>query len=190
MDPCLVQDYAALVDALDEHPIWRQARLDAIERIRNIEIPRYLREHDTDDWDAGCRQANASCFHIATRPGWLPERPPRRMPTVTKIAQYWHGHPGTFEVDIATPECFRCHLSVPAWSWLERAHLVDRWCGGLDHEANIVMLCVCCHRRMPPFMIDQVAEAISWVQSNDDSELWHGVDELRVEAELAAEAGQ
>jgi len=34
---------------------------------------------------------------------------------------------------------------------LERAHLVDRCFGGLDHCANLIIICHACHRKMPSF---------------------------------------
>ncbi|WP_280248783.1 HNH endonuclease [Nocardia abscessus] len=65
---------------------------------------------------------------------------------------------------IATqPRCFRCGLRVEIWNQLDRAHLVDRFLGGLDHEPNLTMLCPLCHKIMPMFEPEQGAEAIAWV---------------------------
>jgi 5-methylcytosine-specific restriction endonuclease McrA len=57
-------------------------------------------------------------------------------------------------------------------------HLVDRWCGGLDHAGNLAMLCAGCHNRMPPYSIGEVDEAIAWIQANDDAELLAAMAEI------------
>lgn len=166
------QDYLTLLDPA-EHPLWRQARLNAIAAVHRREM-NVLDEVPIPDMREVARAANRECFRIATHPQWLPPRPGRRMPSAKRIAGYWYDHPGTFDVDPVTPECFRFRLGVESWGRLERAHLVDRWCGGLDLEPNLAMLCVLCHRIMPMFLIDQVAEAISWIRSADDADLTVG----------------
>jgi hypothetical protein len=116
--------------------------------------------------------------------GWFPstpERPGRRMPKLYDIAYYWYNErPGTFRVSLTVPLCFRCLRRLPpeelrprnihkrwlsASSYLERAHLVDRFVGGLDGPQNLVPLCPECHRCMPTFEIDQGDRAIAWVQA-------------------------
>ena len=162
-------DYAALVGLLDELPHWLETRLAAIAKIQNNAIHDYL----SAPAGAGIgllTRANRECFLIATMPNWLPKRPGRRMPQADSVARFWHEHPGTFDVNLAAPACFRCGAGAGSWRHLERAHLVDRWCGGLDHEANLAMLCGNCHTRMPMFLVEQGAQAITWIQSDDDLE--------------------
>ena len=119
-------------------------------------------------------------------PGWLPERPGRRMPSVWALVQYWAPR-GVFVVCVPVPHCFGCQRMIlpdedeaplppddprPAQDrWnnalgrLERAHLVDRAAGGLDGCQNIVPLCRPCHRRMPSFDIGEGPQAVAWVRA-------------------------
>jgi 5-methylcytosine-specific restriction endonuclease McrA len=89
-----------------------------------------------------------------------PKRPARRMPTLRAIARHW---------DLGDhPACFRCGDEPPvegwgnAHGWLERAHLIDRWAGGLDLVTNIVPLCPRCHRRQPIFEPGDEDAALTW----------------------------
>jgi 5-methylcytosine-specific restriction endonuclease McrA len=160
-DTTRVADYAGLIARLDDHHIWKSLRLKVIEQIRNDSIMKYA----TTGCSSDIPRVNTECYMIATHPNWMPPRPGRRMPSIKKILAYWERlSDNPFEIHPATPACFRCGLEVDQWNWLERAHLVDRWLGGLDNEANLVMLCRLCHRLMPMFEIGQVADALEWVR--------------------------
>jgi hypothetical protein len=95
----------------------------------------------------------------------LPARPRRHMPSLRKIVDHWR-ETGTFDVE-DHPHCFACREQAPAdnWTdargWLERAHLIDRYLGGLDGPQNLVPLCGVCHGWQPIF--EPGAEAIAWV---------------------------
>lgn len=160
LDPAKAHDYAALID-VNEHWIWRRARLDAIAEVQKNAIDEYLRA--APDGHTGYANANWRCFHIATASNWLPDRPPRRMPPAHRVAAFWAAQDGPFIVDHSVPQCFRCGIYVSEWRVLQRAHLVDRWAGGLDHEANLVMLCALCHRVMPVFLPGEDERARRWV---------------------------
>jgi hypothetical protein len=111
------------------------------------------------------------------RPDWMPRRPRRSVPTLWKLAEYWATR-DVFEVHSADPHCFACQRSFDydeavshraKWNalnrYLERAHLFDRWRGGLDGPQNVVPLCRVCHRLMPEFFHEgDHVEAILWVQ--------------------------
>lgn len=92
------------------------------------------------------------------------KRGPRRMPTLLKIVAYW-ARRDTFEFDPDRPACFGCGSQAPEWSgsYFDRAHLVDRYLGGLDNEPNLVPLCFLCHRLQPIFASGD--QAIEWVRS-------------------------
>jgi 5-methylcytosine-specific restriction endonuclease McrA len=146
---------------LDEPWQWRQARIDAVHALDQNVTKNVC--NTTIDWPALVRQSKGQAEQIV-RPEWLPARPPRRPPSAVKIATYWaERRAGVFNVDVDDPACFRCGLSVSEWGRLERAHLVDRWCGGLDHEGNMAMLCCVCHKAMPWYDIDGVDGAIAWI---------------------------
>jgi hypothetical protein len=87
------------------------------------------------------------------------------VPSAVKIARYWvQQRPGVFAITTDHPKCFHCGSEIASWAKLERAHLVDRALGGLDHEANLVLLCRVCHReRMPSYGPDEAEAAIAWV---------------------------
>jgi len=98
------------------------------------------------------------------------------MPPLWTLARYWAGRLGYSDDDLAVPFCFGCGTEMPykkrapaqqrwneAAGRLERAHLVDRWCGGLDGPQNVIPLCSLCHRLMPTFGIDQGDAALAWV---------------------------
>lgn len=93
----------------------------------------------------------------------MPDRPPRRMPSARAVAEYWHTRNDLFDIDLDRPRCFRCDGRVPEWNWLDRAHLIDRVNNGLDHAANLVMLCPSCHKRMPSFDNGEDDGALGWV---------------------------
>jgi hypothetical protein len=78
------------------------------------------------------------------------------------------------------PMCFACLRYAPAvetdpvnerWNkatgYLEKAHLVDHACGGLDGPQNLVPLCSPCHLKMPMFDIGHGPSAILWVRSGE-----------------------
>lgn len=93
-----------------------------------------------------------------------PERPGRSgMPDGHSIAEYWLGQGRFGPIVLDHPACFTCARPAERWSQLERAHLVDRACGGLDHQANLVLLCWPCHRCMPSFDASDGASALAWV---------------------------
>lgn len=109
---------------------------------------------------------------------WLPGRPGRRMPTLFAIAEYWHQR-GTFEVDLDGPHCFGCQTVAEytrdghrraRWNSarLARAHLYDRFRGGLDGPQNIVPLCGRCHDVMPMFLAQGKLHPIDWVLARAD----------------------
>jgi hypothetical protein len=133
-------------------------------------------------------------------------RTPRRPPPPRQVAQFWMEHPGTFEVDLTAPQCFRCGANADSWNNFDRAHLVDRIEGGSDHAANLALLCRKCHRGdrgtdtspMPSFRSGHYGYAVSWVQgewSPDDltpaqRRRWLlGDDVVAQIKELAAKAG-
>lgn len=109
---------------------------------------------------------------------------PRRMPTLTAVADYWRaeGRADIFPELIShfigwgEPFCFRCGWLVPeppeapdgmkvwrsATGWLERAHLHERFSGGFDAPENLVPLCNLCHRQMPQ-LIRHRDDAITWI---------------------------
>jgi hypothetical protein len=45
---------------------------------------------------------------------------------------------------------------------LEKAHVIDRFAGGLDTLPNFRPLCPTCHRLQPMFVPGQEAEALAW----------------------------
>lgn len=96
----------------------------------------------------------------------LPRRPGRTTPPARDVAEYWDTTiAGLFGIHLDAPRCFCCGRREAEWSDFERAHLVDRALGGLDHEANLVLLCRTCHSQMPMFEIDQWYDAVMWVET-------------------------
>lgn len=94
------------------------------------------------------------------------ERPGRsRMPSGQAVADYWREQGRFGGYGLAFPACFTCRRPADDWSQLERAHLVDRAVGGLDHVANLVMLCWACHRCMPTFEAGEGEAALCWVHT-------------------------
>jgi hypothetical protein len=92
--------------------------------------------------------------------GGLAEREPRRVPSLAKVADH-HG------LD-ARPSCVRCGYEPPvdSWreasGWLQRAHVIDRFAGGLDNAANLRPLCRMCHRMQPIFVPGDEDVALEW----------------------------
>src|SRR5687768_54814 len=86
-------------------------------------------------------------------------RPPRRVPGLSRIADF-HGLG-------SKPRCIRCGNANKSTSWssargLDRAHIIDRWSGGLDDVQNIAPICPNCHREQPIFTPGQEIEALRW----------------------------
>ena len=96
-------------------------------------------------------------------------RPRRSMRSVKKVAEFWAApeRAHVFQVSMDRPECFACGLMGPDWTgWLQRAHLVTRCYGGLDHEGNLALLCEPCHADMPDFHFYEGCWAIEWVRAS------------------------
>jgi hypothetical protein len=90
-------------------------------------------------------------------------RPPRISCDPRRVVAYWHARGEPFPVDLDWPACFACGREVTAWRQLERAHLIDRICDGLDGPQNLVMLCSLCHRMMPVHRPGQEDAAFNYV---------------------------
>lgn len=162
-----LSEIRAAIDALADPDEWKTARHAALKR---------LSERFESEFGAAAlrlppavlvqmqRSARQDAEALAA-PRWLPKRPGRRMPSVLAIAKHWAGRHPFEDVHLDEPQCFGCRWSATAWSSanFERAHLVDRFLGGLDHAGNLVPLCRPCHRVMPMFEIDQGQDAIDWV---------------------------
>ncbi len=92
--------------------------------------------------------------------GGLPQRPPRRMPGLERIARFHSLGPAA--------HCVRCGFArqPPEWAraagWLERAHIIDRVFDGLDLESNLLPLCSPCHLDQPVFRAGEEAPALRW----------------------------
>jgi hypothetical protein len=112
---------------------------------------------------------------VATQPNWMKPRPPRRMPRAESIARYWELRSETFSVDASDPRCFACKTQVEKWSDLDRAHIEDRFLGGLDHEANLAMICQPCHRLMPMFEPGTYQDSVGWILSDPRSKCYEQV---------------
>jgi len=97
---------------------------------------------------------------------WLASRPPRKMPSAKKVVVYWKLRGKPFDVQSNQPCCFACKTPSDSWNNFDRAHLVDRFLGGLDHEVNLVMLCHACNKIMPMFEVSNYQHAIDWVLSD------------------------
>ena len=156
----------AMIANLDEHPGMRSARLRALVEVE----ARWNDAFQTWSPSVGplpdvIKSWRTRAYAVA-QPDWQPARPTRRMPAVSMIVRYW-ARRDTFKVDVKNPACFRCGRSAPAWEnrYFDRAHLVDRCFGGLDHEANLALLCMQCHREMPSFRPTEERAAIEWVRA-------------------------
>lgn len=114
----------------------------------------------------------------------------RNMPSLTRIVKYWstdrnaavfpnlesHG------IGWGEPFCFRCGWLAPlpeqpktkvwihATGWLDRAHLVDHFLGGVDGPENLVPLCTICHRRMPELFHER-DKAIAWINEGETNDI-------------------
>jgi hypothetical protein len=66
-------------------------------------------------------------------------RPPRKMPSLNKIAQHW----GREQEDCSC--CWRCDRTCSP----VRAHIIDRCYDGLDGPQNLWLLCAPCHYEQP-----------------------------------------
>jgi hypothetical protein len=107
---------------------------------------------------------------------WVPDRPAPWLPSMWKIVQYWADR-NVFQVDPEHPHCFACQATVPdpgddpdpegrwivAGGWLEKGHLVNRCCYGLDRVQNLVPLCYACNRSMPVFDSPGPPSPVDWV---------------------------
>lgn len=119
----------------------------------------------------------------------LGHRPPRRMPSLLKIAGYWMSADETHRllpqlkshwIGWGEPFCFACGWLAPtpdgvdAWAevrlsgWMDRAHLVDHAYGGSTHPSNLVPLCLLCHDSMTATggFIDR-AQALAWLNEHE-----------------------
>jgi len=146
----------ALARADSDHERQRKQAVTAYAE-RWITMDALLRQ--LRDADATLADTRRSILHET----WMPARPGRRMPPAPKIAAYWADRGEPFKVNPEEPACFACWDTADEWGHLERAHLVDRWAGGLDGPQNLAMLCNPCHRVMPIFLPGQDADAINLV---------------------------
>jgi hypothetical protein len=157
---------ARKIDALDEPPEWRAARLAALSRSA-YDVERWMFDltaaRTADEITERSRREDEVAEYAASS-SFRFHRPARRMPSVITIARHWAAR-DTFTVDLDHPHCFGCRVETDAWSnsFYERAHLVDRVWGGLDHAGNLALLCATCHRGMPTFDVDEGEAAIEWV---------------------------
>jgi hypothetical protein len=66
------------------------------------------------------------------------------------------------------PFCVRCGKEYPDRNWnnvggrLQRAHIIDRVCGGSDELSNIAPLCEWCHSCQPIFELGDEDAALGW----------------------------
>ena len=162
-------DIRAAIDALDEPAEWKAARRAALARVSSTfeeEFNSAALRLPVDELLQMLRSAKQEAERLAD-PRWLSKRPGRRMPSVSTIAKYWAGRRPFEDVSLEEPQCFGCRRRAAEWSssYFDRAHLVDRFLGGLDHAGNLVPLCVACHRLMPLFEIDQGQVALDWVRA-------------------------
>ena len=85
-------------------------------------------------------------------------RPSRRMPTMAALLAH-HGMADN-------PSCWKCQLPLAA-DRLERAHVIDRHCGGLDNVENLRPLCSTCHRLQPSFAPGDEVAALEWFDHHE-----------------------
>lgn len=96
------------------------------------------------------------------------KRGPRAMPTLVALVDYL-GLAGE------APHCYRCKYDVPvptweeATGWLDRAHMIDRWCGGSDTAHNLRPLCHWCHAHQPVFVRGDEQNATEWFNARRDA---------------------
>ena len=110
------------------------------------------------------------------------------MPSLLTIARH-------LGVASEPPHCFKCGRRTIARDWskasaeLDRAHVIDRVCDGLDHAGNLRPLCKQCHRYQPIFKAGEELEALLWFNRRgraltefiDGVITRHRVGDLRVE---------
>jgi hypothetical protein len=89
-------------------------------------------------------------------------RPPRKMPSLKKIAQHWNRD----EEDCSC--CWRCHVPCRP----ERAHIIDRSSDGLDGPQNLWLLCGRCHANQPIFEAGDEWHATAYMLGVDDATRW------------------
>jgi len=113
------------------------------------------------DWDGVLGRFAAAIFALdRLLAGHAAARPPRRMPSLKKIADH-HCLP-------MQPFCVGCGLHTPVSEWrnaspyLDRAHIIDRCYGGLDAAQNLAPLCQACHKVQPIFEPGDEDEAMEW----------------------------
>lgn len=99
----------------------------------------------------------------------MTDRPKRRMPPIKRILEYRN---------IKEPHCQKCLVPMRP-KHLERAHLIDRFFGGLDGVQNLVLLCSWCHKRMPSFCNGEESAVLSWLAEHWESG-YHEI--VRIEA--------
>jgi hypothetical protein len=154
---------------------WEPARQRALATLQR-EWPhgRYGIDKDCEGAPLESHPAYVARRAVIMAPDWVPKRKGRTMPTLWKIASYWHAA-GYRPMHLRVPHCFRCFASFtqdgpppPEFEWnaapLERAHLVDRIRGGLDGAQNLMPLCHRCHKIMPSFDPGEGPDAIAWVK--------------------------
>lgn len=153
-----------------EPQCWKDARTAEIKRLQKIETQLlHLRgggHLNRTQFYEQLKQLEKAINQAKFQEDWLAFRPARKMPSAKKIAAYWEQRGTPFDVQSNQPCCFACKTRSDRWNNFDRAHLVDRFLGGLDHEANLAMLCHTCHKIMPMFEVSDYQHAIDWVLSN------------------------
>jgi hypothetical protein len=81
------------------------------------------------------------------------------MPSIQAVRSHW---------GITHPECIRCGSETR----VEKAHIIDRCAGGLDHAGNLLPLCHVCHREQPEFVNGDEAEALAWFGAEKTDDRW------------------
>jgi hypothetical protein len=149
---------------------WEPARQRALAKL-STDLLSLIAKYGPDD----ATERYVSLLQDIKSPGWIPARPPRKMPSLWQIAQYWDTR-DVFYVDLEAPHCFACprpiqfradHSPKDRWNsaahQLLRGHLVNRKRDGLDGPQNIVPICNFCHRFMGMYSVEDGAAAIEWV---------------------------
>jgi len=144
---------------------WNDARAAAVLAAR--------KQSFSEDWDYARHDA---ALQAIGSPGWVPDRPGRRLPPMWAIASYWAERDDWFDVLIDSPHCFACGLRGgcpdgipdPRARWnrarnLHRGHIVNRARDGLDGPQNLVPLCGACNTHMPVFAAEEEDDALAWI---------------------------